>query len=92
MENPTLWIVILLLSSALLTPSIILLSRYNKLSLSLIPQGVSLIVSLVFLAVARIGGGWEAIGYMILSAISLISTALSTGALFAFNLISKKRR
>lgn len=93
MENLGLWLVVLLVS-ALLSAGSALASwlRWHRLAV-LAPQALALFVALVFAVTARLGGGWEALGYTIMSVLLALSAAISgavVALLIGLGVIKKK--
>jgi hypothetical protein len=91
MDNIRLWLIILFISTAIFGISLSIISfSKNKAVLGFIPQVIALFISFSFSIWANLTGGWEALGFIILSAILFISAVLSATATLAAILIKKK--
>lgn len=78
MENLGLWLVIGGVSVVITAISVAILIGSQNIVAGFIPQAALLLIGFALGATASIVGGWEALGFMILSMIAIISSIIST--------------
>lgn len=77
MDNLGLWLVIGAVSAVITAISVIILVGTQNIVAGFIPQAALLLIGLALGATASIVGGWEALGFLILSMTAIISSVVS---------------
>jgi hypothetical protein len=92
MDNLGLWLMIAAFSGtiALISVGLSILSKWRTV-VGFVPQMLVFMLSIFMAITASVSGGWEALGFMIISAMALISSVISA-ALFGVVVIVRNSK